>query len=187
MSSFGDIRTRSTRRDPMKSSSAVTAVLVLAATLLVACGGGALPTAASMNVADTTAATASAAMAPGSPASAEPSSSADASLKAAAASSSSGTASLSISSSATTITFAVTYQGTPTFVRVAIDSDQNASSGYPIGTIGADYLIENGYFYRSAGSAGSWAWTFIKPVALSKSNGVATWTVARSDLGSPNS
>jgi len=171
----------------MKSSSAVTAVLVLAATLLVACGGGALPTAASMNVADTTAATASAALAPGSAASAEPSSSADASLKAAAASSSPGTASLSISSSATTITFTVTYQGTPTFVRVAIDSDQNASSGYPIGTIGADYLIENGYFYRYAGSAGSWAWTFIKPVALSQSNGVATWTVARSDLGSPNS
>lgn len=164
----------------MKSSSAVTAVLVLSTTLLVACGGAATASAPGTESGGTTAAAA-----PASPAPAAPSSSAATSLGAPAASSSSGTASLSISSSATTITFAVTYQGTPSFVRVGIDSDQNASTGYPIGTIGADYLIENGYLYRYAGSGGSWAWTLIKTVSLSKANAVATWTLARSDIGSP--
>jgi hypothetical protein len=95
------------------------------------------------------------------------------------------TTTLSISSSSTTLTFKVAYLGTPTFVRVYVDSDQKTTTGYPLGTIGADYLIENGYLYRYAGSGGSWAWTLIKTVSLSKSSGVATWNVARSDLGSP--
>jgi len=177
----------------MKSSSAVTALLVLSATLLAACGqGGAYPTVASMSVADTAAATASAtggqsagaAAAPAAPPSATPSASAVAALSGTAAASATGAASLSISSSATTITFAVTYQGTPTFLHVAIDSDQNASTGYAIGGIGADYLIENGFFYRYSGLAGAWGWTLITTVPLSESSGVATWTIARSDLGS---
>jgi hypothetical protein len=93
---------------------------------------------------------------------------------------------LSISSSSTTVTFQVTYQGTPSFLHVYVDTDKNAATGFPVGGIGADYLIENGFLYRYAGTAGSWAWTSIKSVSLSKSNGVATWNVARSDLGSPS-
>jgi len=99
---------------------------------------------------------------------------------------SSGTASLSISSSSTTITFQVTYQGTPSFVRVFVDTDKNTATGYAVGSIGADYLIENGFLYQYAGSGGSWGWTEIKSVSLAQSNGVATWNVARSDLGSPS-
>ena len=96
------------------------------------------------------------------------------------------TTSLSISSTSTTVTFKVTFQGTPSFVRVYVDSDEQATTGYPIGTIGADYLIENGFFYRYAGTGGSWAWTMVKTVQFSRYNGVATWRVARSDLGSPS-
>jgi hypothetical protein len=178
----------------MKLSSAATAVLVLSSMFLAACGQGTSATAASMSVANTAAAAAAATgtanastaapAAPAAPAAASPSPSAAGALGAQAASAS-GTASLSISGSATTITFAVAYQGTPTFVRVGIDSDQSASTGYPLGTTGADYLIENGFLYRYAGSGGSWAWSLIKTVALSEANGVATWTVARSDIGSP--
>jgi hypothetical protein len=96
------------------------------------------------------------------------------------------TSKLSISSTSTTITFQVTYSGTPSFVRVFVDADRNATTGYPIGGIGADYLIENGFLYRYAGSGGSWAWTMIKTLSLSEANGVATWNVARSALGSPS-
>lgn len=46
-------------------------------------------------------------------------------------------------------------------------------------------MIENGFLYRYAGSAGSWAWTETQTLSLSESNGVATWNVARSALGSP--
>src|SRR5258708_17072093 len=63
---------------------------------------------------------------------------------------------LSISGSSTTLTFKLTYQGTPSFVRVYVDSDRKATTGYPTGGIGTDYLIENQYLYRYAGSGGSW-------------------------------
>src|SRR6266480_2095113 len=96
------------------------------------------------------------------------------------------TTTLSISGSSTTLTFKLTYQGTPSFVRVFVDADRKAPTGYPVGGIGADYLIENGFLYRYAGSGGSWAWTLIKTLSLSKSNGMATWNVALSDLGSPS-
>ncbi len=54
-----------------------------------------------------------------------------------------------------------------------------------MGGIGADYLIENGFLYRYAGSGGSWAWTELSTLSLSESNGVAIWNVARPALGSP--
>jgi hypothetical protein len=106
---------------------------------------------------------------------------------AAAAASSSPTTTLSMSNSATSMTFAVTYQGAPSFVRVYIDSDQNAATGYPIESIGANYLMENGYLYRYSGTNGSWAWTLVTTLSFAKSNGVATWNVPLSDLGSPSS
>jgi len=93
-------------------------------------------------------------------------------------------AKLSISASSTTVTFQVTYSGTPSFVRVLIDSDQNATTGYPVAGIGADYLIENGFLYQYAGSGGSWAWTELQTVSLTKSNGVATWNLPRTLFGS---
>lgn len=96
------------------------------------------------------------------------------------------TTKLSINAGPTAVTFQVTYSVSPSFVRVFVDTDQNAATGYPVGGIGADYLIENGFLYKYAGSGGSWAWTEIKSVALTESNGVATWNVAPSDLGSPS-
>jgi len=91
---------------------------------------------------------------------------------------------LSISATATTVTFQVTYSGTPSYLHVFIDSDESAATGFPVAGIGADYLIENGFFYRYAGSGGSWGWTEISAVSIKKSNGVATWTLPRSLLGS---
>ncbi len=93
-------------------------------------------------------------------------------------------AKLSISASSTTLTFQLSYSGTPSFVRVYIDSDQNATTGYPIAGIGAEYLIENGFLYRYAGSGGSWAWTETQTVSLTESNGVATWNLPRTLFGS---
>jgi hypothetical protein len=91
---------------------------------------------------------------------------------------------LSISATATTVTFQVTYSGTPSYLHVFIDSDEHAATGFPVAGIGADYLIENGFLYQYAGSGGSWGWTEINTVSLVKSNGVATWTVPRSLFGS---
>jgi hypothetical protein len=147
----------------MRSTSAFSAVAVLLATLL----GCSQSAPSATNTAATAAGTQS--------------KSASTATTAATATSST----LSIGSTATSLTFALTYQGTPSFVRVYIDSDQNAATGYPVDGIGADYLLENGYLYRYSGSGGSWAWTLIETVALAESNGVASWSVAPSQLGSP--
>ena len=93
---------------------------------------------------------------------------------------------LSIGASSTAITFQVTYSGTPSWVSVFVDADRNAATGYPLSGTGADYLIQSGFLYRYAGSGGSWAWTQIKSVSFTQSNGVATWSVAPADLGSPS-
>jgi len=145
----------------MKVSSAAKVVLVLSATLM-GCSSGSASAASAPS------------RAPSSPSSAASPQSSQAIPK------------LGISASSTTIDFQVTYSGTPEFVRVFVDSDQKASTGYPVAGIGADYLIENGYLYQYAGSAGSWAWTELATVSLTKSNGVATWSVPRSLFGSPS-
>ena len=93
---------------------------------------------------------------------------------------------LAISATSTTISFQSTYSGTPSWVGVFVDTDQKATTGYPLSGIGADYLIQNGFLYRYSGSGGSWAWTQLKSVSFTESNGVATWSIARSDLGSPS-
>jgi hypothetical protein len=151
----------------MRSSSAITVVLVASATLL-GCSSG---SAGAPPPAQSSTATAASATSPSPPSNAQTTQAAP---------------KLSISGNSTTITLQVTYSATPSFVRVFVDADQKATTGYPLGGIGADYLIENGYLYRYAGSAGSWAWTLIKTLSLTESNGVATWNVAGSDLGSPS-
>jgi hypothetical protein len=100
-----------------------------------------------------------------------------------AAAATAATTALSISNNGATLTLEVTYQGTPSFVRVYIDSDENPSTGYPVAGIGADYLIENGYLYKYSGTAGSWAWTQMTTVSLAESGGVATWSVPLTELG----
>jgi hypothetical protein len=166
MSSFGDIRDALGQEGAMRIWNALTKMLVPAAAgLLAACGGGGSAAAAAATVANTAQSTGTATATTGT----------------------SGTTSLSIGSSTTAVTFSVTYQGTPSFVRVYVDSDQNASTGYPIAGIGANYLVENGFLFRYAGSGGSWAWTLVTTLTLAESNGVATWTVPLADIGSPSS
>jgi hypothetical protein len=87
-----------------------------------------------------------------------------------------------VTSDATTVYYKIPYSGSPSFVRVFVDNDHQASTGYPAYGIGSRYLIENGNLYRYAGSNGSWAWTWIKQVPYALSGGAATISVARSDL-----
>ena len=85
------------------------------------------------------------------------------------------------------MTFKLAYSGTPSFVRVYLDTDTNAATGFPIAGIGANYLLENGALYWYAGgTSGSWAWSQMETVTFTESNGLATWTVSRSALGSPS-
>ncbi|GAA1670019.1 hypothetical protein GCM10009745_10600 [Kribbella yunnanensis] len=93
----------------------------------------------------------------------------------------------SASNTATTVTYQYSFTGAPTYQRVYVDTDRNTGTGYAQGTVGADYLLENGNLYRSTGTG--WSWALVKAVTFSATGGVARWTVDRADLGesaSPN-
>jgi hypothetical protein len=96
------------------------------------------------------------------------------------------TAAPQVSSDATNLYYKIPYSGTPSWVRVYLDTDSNAATGYRFGSIGASYLIENGKLFRYTGSGGTnWSWALVKSVSYSLGSGSASLTVARSDLGSP--
>jgi hypothetical protein len=102
-------------------------------------------------------------------------------------SSSPATASPIVSTSAsnddTTVSYAITYTGTHSFFRVYIDADQSATSGFAVGGVWAEFLVENGWLYRYAGTGTNWAWTQLRSLTLTNTGSVASWRVLRSDLG----
>ncbi|WP_207907328.1 hypothetical protein, partial [Paucimonas lemoignei] len=91
-----------------------------------------------------------------------------------------------ITSDANNVYYQFPYSGTPSWVRVFVDTDQNANTGYRSYNIGSSFLIENGNLYRYTGRNGAWGWTLVKKVSSTTSNGVAKVTVSKADLGSPN-
>jgi hypothetical protein len=90
-----------------------------------------------------------------------------------------------VTSDATNVYYQIPYSGTPTWVRVFVDQDRTASTGFNGYSIGSGYLIENGKLYRYSGSNGAWGWTYVKNVSSTLSNGVAKVAVARADIGNP--
>jgi hypothetical protein len=81
----------------------------------------------------------------------------------------------------TTVTYRFSYTGSPQYLRVYVDTDRNAGTGFAQGGTGADYLLENGSLYQHTGSG--WSWTFLRAVTFAGTGGVAQWTVDRADLG----
>ncbi|GIJ48224.1 hypothetical protein Val02_51100 [Virgisporangium aliadipatigenens] len=58
---------------------------------------------------------------------------------------------------ATEVTYEATYTLPFDFHHVFVDTDNDAATGFVTGDIGADLLIENGWFYRHTGTG--WNWT----------------------------
>lgn len=67
------------------------------------------------------------------------------------------------------------------FNRVYIDTTRDPSTGFPIGKIGAKFLIENNSLYEYIGP--NWNWRFIKTINYTNNNLTPSWGIARSDLG----
>ncbi len=86
--------------------------------------------------------------------------------------------------------YRLAYTGSPSRIRVFLDTDMNAGTGYPIKGTGANYLVEIGLnygnLYSYSGTGGAWGWRFVKPVAYTNANGVANITMRRHDVGSPS-
>lgn len=96
-------------------------------------------------------------------------------------------ASYSAQADATNFTYAATFNQAFNYHHVFIDADVNATTGYTVAGIGADYMIENGNLYRSTVNGSTWSWTSLGAVSVSgatgTSTGARTWTVGRSTLG----
>lgn len=63
------------------------------------------------------------------------------------------------------IVFRATHTGSPEFRRVYIATDSHNTTGYQIGGIGADFMIENLVLYRYPGPGGSTEWPSWQPLA----------------------
>jgi hypothetical protein len=85
------------------------------------------------------------------------------------------------------IYFYYNYISSSKFLRVYIDTDQKASSGFAVRGIGADYLIENENLYKYSGRNGAWGFTRVASSKMSKNaSGLKVrFSIARSSMGSP--
>lgn len=80
-----------------------------------------------------------------------------------------------------------TYSGSPTLLQLFIDTNNSASTGFKRGSIGAEYLIENGKLYKFSGSSQTtWSWSSVKAVTYSKTSTEASFRILKSDLGNPS-
>ncbi len=68
-----------------------------------------------------------------------------------------------------------------------IDTDKNASTGYQIGAIGADYVLEGNQIQRYTGSGSNWSWSHLGSVEAQYQNNIAELALPLSQLGSPSS
>jgi hypothetical protein len=84
----------------------------------------------------------------------------------------------SISNDVSKIYYQANLSATYQHVRFYIDTDNSATTGYVVGGIGADYLIENGNLYRYTVN-GSWTAIGASHMNLSGSN--YSWWIWRSD------
>nr|CAA6829688.1 MAG: Unknown protein [uncultured Thiotrichaceae bacterium] len=64
-----------------------------------------------------------------------------------------------------------------------IDTDENASTGYPIGALGAEFMFEGSTLWKYTGSGGSWAWTVVGSAAVQINGNLAEFRLSRSWLG----
>jgi hypothetical protein len=65
-----------------------------------------------------------------------------------------------------------------------VDTDRSPATGFGIGGLGANYLVENSTLFRHAGGgAAAWNWTVVGPVTFNNSSGVLTWKVPRASMG----
>lgn len=86
----------------------------------------------------------------------------------------------------TTATYAYSWTGTVASRDVFVDTDQKATTGFTIGTIGADYLLQDDWLYRFTGANQStWSWIGLKQVTFAAGS-PASWTVNRADLKETN-
>ena len=84
--------------------------------------------------------------------------------------------------------YQVSYTGSYAHFEVFLDTDNNASTGYTINNIGADYLLEDTAAYKSTANGSSWSWSSsIGTVTETAGTGTIELSVPLTVIGSPGS
>ena len=86
----------------------------------------------------------------------------------------------------TTFYYTATYTGSFPNFNVFLDTDNNASTGYTVSGIGADFLIENTGLWQSTANGSTWSFS---PIGSATESGTGTvqFSVPLSAIGSPAS
>ena len=71
--------------------------------------------------------------------------------------------------------------------QVFIDIDKQTNTGYQVGSIGADYVIEGNQLQKYTGTGSNWSWSSIIAATTQFSNNIAELSLPRSQLGNPES
>lgn len=69
--------------------------------------------------------------------------------------------------------------------NVYFDTDANAESGYRVGQVGAEFLLQSGIFYRYTGNGSSWSWTANGNVEVARNSMRVEACIPLSALGDP--
>ena len=68
-----------------------------------------------------------------------------------------------------------------------IDTDNDATTGFDLGVIGADYLIEGYVVQRYTGTGGSWSWQTVENAELQYNGSTVELSFNRGAIGNPQS
>ncbi len=68
-----------------------------------------------------------------------------------------------------------------------IDTDKDASTGYQIGLIGADYVLEGNQIQRYTGSGSNWSWSLLGSAESQYQGNTAELALSLNQLGNPDS
>ncbi len=66
-----------------------------------------------------------------------------------------------------------------------LDTDNNAATGYKIGNMGADYILEGGQLQKYTGTGTNWSWALTTSADLKYNANTAEMGFARSAIGNP--
>ena len=71
--------------------------------------------------------------------------------------------------------------------QVFIDTDKQANTGFRVGALGADYVLEGNQLQKYTGSGSNWSWSSVTAATTRYSENIAELSLARSQFGNPDS
>jgi len=71
--------------------------------------------------------------------------------------------------------------------QVFIDSDKQSSTGFQVGALGADYVLEGNQLQKYTGTGSNWSWDTISAAETRFSGSIAELSLPRSQFGNPDS